>query len=105
MADFEPSQHQNPPITSHIYRYYCDAGHRTRKSMRAESWYGNRGSVPASPPVADRESGSMSFTATLFDFNGVLVDDEAVHLEAFRGALEPLGITVADADYWDRYIG
>jgi len=47
----------------------------------------------------------MTFTATLFDFNGVLVDDEAVHLEAFRGALEPLGIPVADADYWDRYIG
>ena len=47
----------------------------------------------------------MSFTATLFDFNGVLVDDEAVHLEAFRDALRPLGIPVADADYWDRYIG
>jgi HAD superfamily hydrolase (TIGR01509 family) len=47
----------------------------------------------------------MTFTATLFDFNGVLVDDEAVHLEAFRAALAPLGISVADADYWDRYIG
>jgi len=47
----------------------------------------------------------MSFTATLFDYNGVLVDDESVHLEAFRDALRPLGIAVADADYWDRYIG
>jgi len=47
----------------------------------------------------------MSFTVTLFDYNGVLVDDEAVHLEAFRDALRPLGISVADADYWDRYIG
>jgi HAD superfamily hydrolase (TIGR01509 family) len=33
------------------------------------------------------------------------VDDEAVHLEAFRQALEPLGVSFADADYWDRYIG
>lgn len=47
----------------------------------------------------------MSFTVTLFDYNGVLVDDEAVHLEAFRDALRPLGVAVSDADYWDRYIG
>ena len=28
------------------------------------------------------------FAATLFDYNGVLVDDEAVHLAAFRATLE-----------------
>jgi HAD superfamily hydrolase (TIGR01509 family) len=43
--------------------------------------------------------------ATLFDYNGVLVDDEAVHLDAFREVLAPLGVTVGDADYWQRYIG
>ncbi len=43
--------------------------------------------------------------ATFFDFNGVLVDDEAVHLAAFRDALQPHGIQVSDADYWERYIG
>jgi len=47
----------------------------------------------------------MTFKATIFDFNGVLVDDEAVHLAAFRDALEPLGIQVSERDYWDRYIG
>lgn len=43
--------------------------------------------------------------ATLFDFNGVLVDDEAVHLAAFRDVLAPLGITVEDAAYAERYLG
>lgn len=43
--------------------------------------------------------------ATLFDFNGVLVDDEAVHLAAFREVVEPLGITIDDATYEERYLG
>ena len=43
--------------------------------------------------------------ATLFDFNGVLVDDEAVHLAAFRDVLAPLGITVTDEAYAERYLG
>jgi len=45
------------------------------------------------------------FPATLFDYNGVLADDEAVHLAAFRDALQPLGVEVAEAAYWERYIG
>jgi len=43
--------------------------------------------------------------ATLFDFNGVLIDDEAVHLAAFRDVVRPLGITIDDATYEDRYLG
>jgi HAD superfamily hydrolase (TIGR01509 family) len=43
--------------------------------------------------------------ATLFDFNGVLIDDEAVHLAAFREVLAPLGIQVEDATYEERYLG
>lgn len=46
-----------------------------------------------------------AFPATFFDFNGVLVDDELVHLEAFRRTLEPLGVTVTEAAYWERYLG
>lgn len=42
---------------------------------------------------------------TLFDYNGVLVDDEAVHLEAFRDVLGPLGVEVSERDYWERYLG
>jgi HAD superfamily hydrolase (TIGR01509 family) len=45
------------------------------------------------------------FPATLFDFNGVLVNDEGVHLEAFREALAPLGIEVTERDYFERYLG
>ena len=43
--------------------------------------------------------------ATLFDFNGVLVDDESVHLAAFREVLAPFGVTFDDATYDDRYLG
>jgi beta-phosphoglucomutase len=45
------------------------------------------------------------FPATLFDFNGVLVDDEHVHLEAFRDAVKPLGLSITDQEYWDEYLG
>ena len=46
-----------------------------------------------------------TFPATLFDYNGVLADDEIVHLEAFRDALAPLGISVSKQDYVERYLG
>ena len=42
---------------------------------------------------------------TLFDFNGVLVDDESVHLAAFREVLKPLGIVIDDAAYEEKYLG
>jgi beta-phosphoglucomutase-like phosphatase (HAD superfamily) len=45
------------------------------------------------------------FPATLFDFNGVLVDDELVHLEAFRDAVRPLGIEIGEQEYWDELLG
>ncbi|MFZ5889953.1 MAG: HAD family hydrolase [Myxococcota bacterium] len=49
--------------------------------------------------------GLETFPATLFDYNGVLADDEVVHLEAFRDALAPLGISVSEQDYVQRYLG
>ena len=42
--------------------------------------------------------------AVLFDFNGVLVDDEDVHFEAFRRILEVLGVTISHEIY-RRYLG
>jgi beta-phosphoglucomutase len=45
------------------------------------------------------------FPATLFDYNGVLADDELVHLEAFRDTVRPLGIEISEADYLERYLG
>ena len=43
--------------------------------------------------------------ATIFDFNGVLVDDESVHLAAFREVLAPLGVTFDDHAYEEKYLG
>jgi beta-phosphoglucomutase len=48
---------------------------------------------------------SPVFPATIFDFNGVLVDDEEVHRDAFRDVLGPLGITFTDQAYVERYLG
>jgi len=45
------------------------------------------------------------FPATIFDFNGVLVDDELVHRDAFRDVLGPLGVSFTDDEYVERYLG
>ena len=41
----------------------------------------------------------------IFDFNGVLVDDEHVHFELFREVLATEGIALDEAAYHDRYLG
>ena len=43
--------------------------------------------------------------AVIFDFNGVLVDDEAVHFELFREVLAEEGIAITQQDYHERYLG
>jgi beta-phosphoglucomutase len=45
------------------------------------------------------------FPATIFDFNGVLVDDEWVHLDGLREVVGSMGITVTDEQYLERYFG
>jgi len=45
------------------------------------------------------------FPATLFDYNGVLADDESVHLSTFRAVLAPLGVELSEQDYWEQYLG
>ena len=42
---------------------------------------------------------------TIFDFNGVLVDDEDVHFASFAEALAPLGLSLTREDYDERYLG
>lgn len=46
-----------------------------------------------------------SVIATLFDYNGVLVDDEDMHFAAFREAIAPLGLTLDEETYKARYLG
>ena len=43
--------------------------------------------------------------AILFDFNGVLVDDEPIHLELSQRVLAEEGISLAAEDYSSRYLG
>ena len=43
--------------------------------------------------------------AIIFDFNGVIVDDEPLHLELFRRVLGEEGISLSDEDYHAKYLG
>jgi HAD superfamily hydrolase (TIGR01509 family) len=43
--------------------------------------------------------------AVIFDFNGILIDDEPVHMEIFRQVLREQGITLEPKDYYARYLG
>ena len=43
--------------------------------------------------------------AILFDFNGVLVDDEPIHLELMQEVLADEGIQLTEAQYYARYLG
>jgi len=43
--------------------------------------------------------------AVLFDFDGILVDTEPMHYEAFRKVLEPLGMGFRWREYVETYMG
>jgi len=43
--------------------------------------------------------------AILFDFNGILVDDEPVHLEMFQRVLAEERVTLSKEDYYEHYLG
>lgn len=45
------------------------------------------------------------FKAIIFDFNGVIVDDEPLHLELFRAVLSEEGIPLTDEEYQAKYLG
>lgn len=43
--------------------------------------------------------------AVIFDFNGIIVDDEPIHFELFQRVLGEEGITLTKDDYYARYLG
>jgi beta-phosphoglucomutase len=43
--------------------------------------------------------------AIIFDFNGILVDDEPIHLEMFQRVLREEGISLSQKDYYEHYLG
>lgn len=48
---------------------------------------------------------TLMVRAAFFDFNGVLVDDEPLHLELIRRILGEEGIPFAEEEYHERYLG
>jgi HAD superfamily hydrolase (TIGR01509 family) len=47
----------------------------------------------------------MTCRAIIFDFNGVIADDEAGHFLAFQQALAEDGLTLSTNDYYGKYSG
>ena len=43
--------------------------------------------------------------AFLFDFDGVVVESEPLHLETFREVLEPLEIEISEERWYREFIG
>jgi beta-phosphoglucomutase len=43
--------------------------------------------------------------AVIFDFNGIIVDDEPIHFELFQRVLKEEDINLTEADYYARYLG
>jgi HAD superfamily hydrolase (TIGR01509 family) len=43
--------------------------------------------------------------ALIFDFNGIIVDDEPIHFELFKQVLAEEGIKLTEVDYYARYLG
>ena len=43
--------------------------------------------------------------AVIFDFNGIIVDDEPIHFELFRRVLTEERITLTEEEYYARYLG
>jgi beta-phosphoglucomutase len=43
--------------------------------------------------------------ALIFDFNGIIVDDEPIHFQLFKRVLAEEGIELIEEDYYARYLG
>src|SRR5919109_4423287 len=43
--------------------------------------------------------------AVIFDFNGIIVDDEPIHFKLFQRVLGEEGITLTEEAYYARYLG
>lgn len=43
--------------------------------------------------------------AVLFDFNGILVDDEPIHFQLFQRVLGEEGVDLSEAEYYRSYLG
>ena len=46
----------------------------------------------------------MQIRGVIFDFNGVLVDDESLHLRAFQQVLKQMDLTLNEPEYYEKYV-
>lgn len=83
------------PICPESFFSRASAGKKTRRTSNCE-------------PILDYQlsiiKGNM-LKAIIFDFNGVIVDDEPLHLELFRRVLGEVGVPLSDEDYHAKYLG
>jgi beta-phosphoglucomutase len=42
--------------------------------------------------------------AIIFDFNGIILNDEPLHFRAMQEAVARLGVHVTEQEYWDKYL-
>jgi beta-phosphoglucomutase-like phosphatase (HAD superfamily) len=42
--------------------------------------------------------------AIIFDFNGIILNDEPVHYRAMRDAVTEIGIAITEEEYWSNYL-
>ena len=49
--------------------------------------------------------GGLRADAVIFDFDGIIVDTEPLHYQAFQRVLEPLGLGFSWQEYVDAYMG
>lgn len=47
----------------------------------------------------------MPLLGVVFDFDGVIVNSEPLHLRAYQDVLRPLGLDLRESDYYERYLG
>ena len=52
-----------------------------------------------------RGRGAATLAGVVFDFDGVLANSEPLHLRAYQDVLAERGMTLGEADYYDRYLG
>jgi HAD superfamily hydrolase (TIGR01509 family) len=48
---------------------------------------------------------TSSLRAVIFDFNGVIVDDEPLHLELFQRVMAEEGVSLTEEAYREKYLG
>src|SRR3989442_4989168 len=84
------------------------ASQAARGRAGIDAWW--PGTIRPRAPVLLAERGRLAqgdavTEAVLFDFNGVLVDDEAQHCEALQAVLRDEAITLSREQYYADYLG